>query len=266
MVKNILVLCGLLILVGGLGYWQFGFFSDVKQSIERETAVTRAQHMVGNMETQAKGLTERARQLRIRARTQEKEVDRDTQQAEKTKLAIVKLAAAAKEAGLPKPSEATDEDRAKTLAFAGRTLTAVEVYSTLTKWQGEARAAEAKLKVPRTMIDRMRTTADLFEQKQSEFLTRIDATRSTLEQLEMQRDLAQLDKELAELGASAAGNPAGELQGVLETLQKQIDEYEATSEVLTAETSSSGPLTPDEALAGQTSEVSVQSELDALWK
>ena len=57
--------------------------------------------------------------------------------------------------------------------------------------------------------------------------------------------------ELAELGTSLAGNPAGELQDVLETLQKQIDEYEATSEVLTVKLTSSGALTPDEVLLGR---------------
>jgi len=265
MTKNMFAFVGLLALVGGIGVWQFGYFTEVKETIERETAISRAATIVKQMEDRAASLTERARELRIRARSQEKEVERDIQQADKTKRAIGTLASAAKDAGLPKPSQAQAEDRSKTIAFAGRTLTAAEVYDTLEKWQSEVRTAVERLKVPRKMIEKMRSTADQLEQKQSQFLAQIDSTRSTLQQLEMQRDLAELDKELAELGASAAGNPAGELQGVLETLQKQIDEYEATSEVLSAETTSEGPLTPDEVLAGQVTEVSVRSELDALW-
>ncbi len=127
------------------------------------------------------------------------------------------------------------------------------------------RANEERLKVTRGMIDRIRTTADQLEQKQTQYLAQVQNTRATLERLEMQRDLAELDKELAELGASASGNPAGELKGVLETLQKRIDEYEATSEVLTAEPASSEPLTPSDVLAGSANRATVRQELDSLW-
>jgi chromosome segregation ATPase len=116
------------------------------------------------------------------------------------------------------------------------------------------------------MIDRIRSTADQLEQKQSQFASQVQATRATLERLEMQRDLAALDKELAELGASASGNPAGELKDVLETLQKQIDEFESTSEVLGAEQVAGQPLTPEDVLAGADSGSTVRKELDSLWE
>ncbi len=265
MTKNIFAMCGLVALVGALGIWQFGFFSSVKEQIDRETAVTRAQHVVRNMEERAASLTDRARELRIDARTREKAIEREEQQTAKTKQAVVALAEAARDAGLPKPTAAGAEDLKKTLAFAGRTLAAAEVYSTLERWQSDVRGSEERLKVTRGMIDRIRTTADQLEQKQTQFVAQVQNTRATLERLEMQRDLASLDKELAELGASAAGNPAGELKGILETLQKQIDEYEATSEVLAAEPESGELLTPDEALAGNAVEVTIRQELDTLW-
>jgi chromosome segregation ATPase len=265
MAKNVMALCGLVALVGGLGVWQFGFFSDVKEQLERETAVTRAQSIVASMEQRAESLTDRARELRIKARTQEKEVERDEAQTAKTQQAILTLAAAARERGLPKPSAASEADRQQTIAFAGRTLTADEVYETLRKWQKAAQTAEDRLKIPRAMIERMRTTADQLEQKQSQFVVQVQATRATLERLEMQRDLAALDAELAELGASASGNPAGELENVLDTLQKQIDEYESTSEVLAAEPATGEPLSLDEVLATTSAEPSIHDTLDALW-
>lgn len=265
MTKNMLAFVGLVALVGALGIWQFGFFSNVKEQIERETAVTRAQTIVRDVETRANSLTERARELRIEARTREKAIERDESNAEKTTKAIVALATAARDAGLPKPTAAGPDDLKKTLAFAGKTLSASEVYRTLERWQTDVRSNVDRLKVTRTMIDRIRSTADQLEQKQTQFLVQVQYTRATLERLELQRDLASLDKELAELGASAGGNPAGELKGVLDTLQKQIDEYEATSEVLAAEPTATDTLTPEEALSGSTTEVSVRQELDALW-
>lgn len=265
MTKNVLALCGLVALVSGLGIWQFGYFTDVKEQIERETAVTRAQRIVRDMEERAASLTDRARKLRIDARTREKAIEREEADTEKTRDAIKTLASLARKAGLPKPSEATDEDRKKTMPFKGRKLTASEVYKTLEAWQIEVTQNLERLKVPRTMIDRIRTTADQLEEKQSLYVSQVQATRATLEKLEMQRDMAALDAELAELGASVSGKPAGELQGVLETLQKQIDEYESTSEVLLAETGPDEPLTPDEVLSGETIESSVRSEIDALW-
>jgi chromosome segregation ATPase len=263
--KNILALVGLVALVIGLAVWQYGFFRDVKQQIERETAVARAQTIVRNMEERAAALTDRARKLRIDARTREKEMERDVEHVETTKQAVVKLAGAARDAGLPKPSEATPNDLQKSLPFGGRSLTAGEVYRTLEKWQRDAQSKEQRNKVTRVMIDRIRSTADQLEQKQSQFASQVQATRATLERLEMQRDLASLDKELAELGASASGNPAGELKDVLETLQKQIDEYESTSEVLGAEQVAGQPLTPDDVLAGPAGDVGVRKELDSLW-
>ena len=173
MTRNLLALCGLVALVGGLGVWQFELFSDVKEQLERETAVARAQSIVRDMESRAALLTQRARKLRVKARTQEKEVERDEAQAAKTKKAIATLAQGAKNAGFPKPSAASEADRQKTMVFCGRTLPAAEVYDTLQRWQQkEFRAAEDRLKIPRRMIDRMRATADQLEEQQSQFVTR----------------------------------------------------------------------------------------------
>lgn len=263
--KSILAMCGLVALVVALGIWQFGFFSNVKEHIKRETAVARAQAVVRNMEERAASLTDRARQLRIEARELEKPIEREEQQTAKTKQAVVTLAQAARDAGLPKPSAAAPDDLKKTMAFAGRTLSAAEIYRTLERWQSDVRASEDRLQATRGMIDRIRITADQLEQKQSQYVAQVEQTSALLKRLELQRDLAAMDKELAELGASAAGNPAGELKGILETLQKQIDEYEATSEVLAAEPAADQPLTPDQVLAGQGEEVTVRQELDALW-
>ncbi len=265
MFKNILAFVGLAALVGAVGVWQFGYFNNVKQQIERETAVTRAQNIVRDMESRAATLSKRARELRVEAQTRDKALQREEEQANKTRQAIVKLAEAARSAGLPRPSEAGPDDLKKTLNFAGRMMAAGEVYKLLERWQESITSSDERLKVTRSMIDRIRATADQLEQKQSQFVTQVQATRATLERLELQRDLSKLDAELAELGSSAAGNPAGELQGVLETLQKQIDEYEATSEVLGAERTAGETLTADEVLAGKATDVSARQKLDALW-
>lgn len=265
MTRNLLAMIGLLTLVIGLGIWQFDYFSQVKQQIERDSAVHRANMIVGDMEKRGAELSERTRKLRVDARTREKQLERDEAQTSKTKAAIQSLAKAAIISGLPKPTEATPEDLAKTLSFAGKSLPASEVYSILERWQAEVRRNNERLTITRTMIDRIRSTADQLESKQEKYLTQVQNTRATLERLELQRDLAALDKELAELGATTSGNPVGDLKGVMETLQKQIDEYESTSEVLATESANLDDLTPDEALSGSTEAANVRHEIDAIW-
>jgi hypothetical protein len=49
-------------------------------------------------------------------------------------------------------------------------------------------------------------------------------------------------------------------------LQKQIDEFESTSEVLGAEQVAGQPLTPEDVLAGADSGATVRKELDSLWE
>lgn len=269
MVRNVLAMIGLLVLVAGLGIWQFGFFSkkvdEVTLQIERETAVARAEGMIRNTERQAAELTEKARKMRIDARAKEIAVARDAEQLQKTRLAMAALAKAAREAGLPKPTEAGDEALKKTLSFAGRTLSGAELYQTLERWQADVQRDERKVEVLTKISDRMRAAADEYEAKQQKMLAAASNVQARLEELKLQRDLAKVEKELAELGANLRGDFSGDLGRAMETLQKEIDELQATSEVLGQPTEQGPALTPDEVLAGQQAEVSVRQQLDALW-
>lgn len=269
MVRNVLAMIGLLVLLAGLAIWQFGFFSkkveEVTLQIERETAVARAESMIRNTERQAVELTEKARKMRIDARAKEIAVARDAEQAQKTRLAMAALAKEARQAGLPKPTEAGGEDLKKTLSFAGRTLSGAELYQTLERWQADVQRDERKVDAMTKIGDRMRALAEQYEAKQQKMLTAASDVRARLDELNMQRDLAKVEKELAELGANLRGDFAGDLGRAMETLQNEIDELQATSEVLGQPTDSGPALTPDEVLAGQRAEVSVRQQLDALW-
>ena len=61
MVRSLLALMGLLAVLGGVGIWQFGFFSgqieEVSQRIERETAKARAEAMIRDLERKTEELT-----------------------------------------------------------------------------------------------------------------------------------------------------------------------------------------------------------------
>ncbi len=269
MVRSILAMVGLLALLTGLAVWQFGFFSkkvqEVSLQIERETAVARAEGMIRDTERQAAELTEKARKLRIEARAREIAVERGAEQVEKTRLATAALAKAAREAGLPKPTEAGPDDLKKTFTFAGRTLTGAELYQTLERWQTDVQRDERKVSVNAKITDRFRAAADQLEAKQGKMVAAVTDVRAKLEELNMQRDLAQVEKDLAELGANLRGDFAGDLGQAMNTLQKEIDELQATSEVIGKEPDQGPALTPDDVLAGQQAEVSVRQQLDALW-
>jgi len=107
----------------------------------------------------AKAVFWNRRLRRIDARAKEIAVARDAEQVQKTRLAMAALANAAREAGLPKPTEAGDEDLKKTLGFAGRTLSGAELYQTLERWQADVQRDERKVDVLTKISDRMRAAA-----------------------------------------------------------------------------------------------------------
>ncbi|MCY2991267.1 MAG: hypothetical protein NTY19_25845 [Planctomycetota bacterium] len=270
MVRSILAMVGLLTLLAGLAIWQFGFFSkkvqEVTNQIERETAVARAEGMIRDTERRAAELTEKARKLRIDARAKELAVEREAAQVQKTRLALAALANAAREAGLPKPTEAGEDDLKKTLVFAGRSLTGAELYHTLERWQADVQRDERKVSTTTKLTDRIRVAADQLESKQRKMVASVSDVRTRLDELNMQRDLAKVEQELAELGANLRGDFAGDLGRAMDTLQKEIDELQATSEVLGKQPDQGPALTPDDVLAGQQAELSVQQQLDTLWE
>jgi len=269
MLRNTLALVGLLAVLAVLAIWQFGFFSrkveEVTTQIERDTAVARAEGMIRDTERRAAEMTDKARRLRIDARAKEIAVERDAERINTTRLAMTALANGAREVGLPKPSEAGEEHLTKTLTFAGRTLTGEELYRTLERWQADVQRGDRKVKATAAITERIRAAADQLEAKQQSMVDAVADVRAKLEELKLQRDLARVETELAELGANLRGDFAGGLGQAMETLQKEIDELQATSEVLGRQPDAGRALTPDEALAGQHAEVSLRQQLDSLW-
>jgi chromosome segregation ATPase len=269
MIRSVFALVGLTALLIGLAIWQFGFFSakvqQVTTQIERETAVARAESMIRDTERRADDLSQKAQKLRVEARAKEIAASREVENLDKTRAATAALATAAREAGLPKPSVAQEEHRKQTLAFAGRTLTGEEVYRTLDRWQGEWNRGDGKRQVTEKIITRMRTAADQLEAKQQRLATSINDVRGKLEDLQMQRDLARVEKELSELGASVRGEFAGDVGQALQTLQKEIDELQATTDVVGSTAGENAPLTPDEVLTGPAQKATGRQQLDALW-
>lgn len=269
MTRNLLALVGLVALLAGLGVWQFGFLSakvdEVSTQIERETAVARATAMIRDAERRADDLIEKSRQLRVKARAQELAAERTAATAAKTRQAMTALATAARSAGLPKPSEAGEAELAKTINFAGRTLTGAEVYRTLERWQADFDRETRRSETTQTMIARIRTAADQLESKQSQMVASVGDVRAKLEELSMQRDLARVETELAELGASVRGEFAGDLGHAMETLQTEIDELQATTDVLGGQADATAPLTPQDALEANAAEVTIRQQLDSLW-
>jgi len=249
--------------------WQFGFVSakveQVSTQVERKTAIARAEAMIRDTERRATELSDRARELRIEAQTREIAAEREAEQDQKMRLALGALAVAAREAGLPKPSDAKEGDLEKRFSFAGRNLSGDGVYRTLKRWQLQVRRNDQNRETTRKMIERMRTAADQLKSKQQSMITRIGEVRSKLEELEIHRDLARVEKELAELGADVRGEFAGDLGKAMKTLQQEIDELQATADVLGKEPQAGASLTPDEVLAESGADPTVLQELDALW-
>ncbi len=239
----------------------------LRKQVDRQTAVARAERMIEDMTNRAAALTGQARNLRIEARTREKALERERERLRRKKEAVLLLAQAARSHGLRKPSQQQEKDLGKLVVFGGRQLSGREVYRLLRRWQADVTRLESEVALGEQMIERMRDTAEKLENKRVEWERRIHETAALVERLSAQRDLARINKEIAELGATVDGNPAGELEETVKLLQREIDEYEATAEVLADES----PAVLDRAadrLTSETTDVAkfdVESALDRYW-
>jgi chromosome segregation ATPase len=270
MIKNILALLGTCIVIVGLLTWNYGYLSrkidEVSTQIERETAVAKAEARIRAVEEKAGQIKEKARQLRIEARSREMALERDDQKRAKDAEAIQALVAAAKDAGLPKPSEAKADSLEKTLVFAGKTLRGHEAYALLQRWQGGLERDEQSTRTRRVTIDRLRKAAEQLDAQRERLIVQVAEVRGKLDELAVQRDMAKVERELAELGANSRGNFAGDLGKDLDTIQKEIDESLATVEVLGTESASAEVADPDALLKAGITGVGANKKLDSFWK
>lgn len=270
MMKSVLAFVGAVVLLLGFASYHYGFLSkkvdEVSTQIERETAVARAENRIRDIEKRAEDIGEKARDLRIKARTQELSEERQAESRLKTQAAMKNLADAAKQGGLPKPSAMGPDDLKKSIAFAGKSLTGQEVLKLLQTWQSQL-AHKEKLSVTATkMASSRRAAADQLESQREKMLALVTDVRSKLEDLAMQRDMAKVEVELAELKATSSGAYSGDLGGTLKTIQKEIDEKLATVEVLQAESTAAELNNPEAALqSAETAGMSLQG-LDKLFE
>lgn len=269
--KTIFATIGILALILGIVIWQFGFFSkqvnDITKRIDRATAAARAEAMIEKAKNQADSLQQRSREMKIKARTMEIGVAREQEDLNKTEFAVKQLAQTIKAAGLPRPSEIgtlTDEQKQTKIVFAGKEGTAMDAYNQLAKWQAEYEQKKSVLDAKRKLIANQNGVAVKMLEKQKVLYTAIEKIQVQLSKLETEREIAAINKELTELGATAEGVNVGEIGKVLDTIQEEIDELSATSEVINEETAK-----PKEGDVYSMPEMTTDSDgknaLDTLW-
>lgn len=272
MVKGILATVGLLAIIGGVVVWQYNFFSSqtnkIKTDIDRATAVSRAERMISETKAKASGLDEQARKYQIDARTLELAVEREEKNLSVTREAMKSLAQTAKKAGLPKASEQdkmTSEQKKLTLSLGGKSISATDVYPTLARWQAELKHKETISGQKRKMVERMRAVAGQLLEKKTEMDSVINKLEGQLKELEMSRELAKVNMELSKMEANVEGIYSGDYGKVLDTIQQEIDELSATSEVYKDETvQKKEVLNPSDIVTPAVR--SDSSVLDDLWK
>lgn len=270
MVKSILATLGILAVVVGIAVWQFGFLSDqaaqMSKKVDRATAAARANKAISETKAKIGRLDEQARGYRVDARTLELAWEREQEAIAKLEAAMKALATAAKEAGLPSPSERdalTDEQKKIGLKFGGKTVSADEVYSTLDRWNVDLKQKRSIAEQKKTTFDRTRAVAEQLAKKKGEMELTVAKLEGRLKELETAKDLAAVNAELASMEANVEGVDVGELGAALDVLQEEIDELNAQTNVYQDETNErSAALQPTDVLEP----VSDEAELDALWK
>ena len=269
--RTIFATIGILAVILCIVIWQFGFFSkqvsDITKKIDRATAVQRAEGMIAKTKSQADSLQERSREMKIKARTMEIGVEREQEDLNKTEFAVKQLAQTIKTAGLPRPSEIgtlTDEQKQTKIVFAGNEGTAMDAYNQLGKWQAEYEQKKSVLDAKRKLIANQNEVAAKMLEKQKELYAAIEKIQVQLSKLETEREIAAINKELAELGATAEGVNVGDIGKVLDTIQEEIDELTASAEVINEE--SAKPKGGDVyTMPEMSSDSDGKNPLDALW-
>ena len=233
---------GILAVILVIAVWQFGFFhsqvKDISTKIDRATAVDRANAMIDNTQSQADSLKDRSRQLLTDARKTELSVERDEEKLVRLELAFKQLAQTLKTAGLPCPSKMgtlTDEQKQTKIVFAGREGSALDAYNQIAKWNSEFLQKKAILDAKRNLIERQRAAADSMIVKQGELYAVIEKIKIQLAKLETEREIARINAQMAELGATEAGVNIGELGKFLDVIQDEIDGLNAETDIANAE-------------------------------
>lgn len=269
MVKNLLAFVGVCVVFGIAAIYHYGYLSqkvnDVRSQIDRETAVARAEARIMDIERRAEDIGDKSRKLRIDARAREMSVEREQESKTKTETAMKNLAEAMKSAGLPKPSAMSPDDLQKTVAYAGRMLKGQEVVKLLQGWNELLQRQKKKTDAQNKIATSMRQAADQLEQQRDKLLSLVTEVRGKLEDLALQRDMASVEKELAELKSNSSGSYSGELGAALKTIQKEIDEKLATVEVLGQESSATDLANPEAALRATEESGNAMSDLDKLF-
>lgn len=269
--KTIFTTIGLLAVIILVSVWQYGFFNkqmnNAMKKLDRATAVQRAEKMIRDTQAKADGMNDRSRELKIEARSMEIGLERQQEDLAKSESAYKQMAAALKAAGLPKPSEMgtlTDEQKKTPIVFAGKSGTAADAYRQVAKWKAEYDQKKSVLDSKRKLVDARNKIANQMLDKQKEMYAYIEKIQTQLAQLDTQREVAEINKELAELGATVEGVNSGDLGKTLDTIQAEIDELNATTEVTNAEA--------DKPTSGDTwskddvnNSGNPDTSLDALW-
>ncbi|MBQ2788978.1 MAG: hypothetical protein IJE97_05020 [Thermoguttaceae bacterium] len=270
MAKTILATLGILAVVAGIAIWQFGFLSEqaaqMSKKVDRATAAARANKAIAETKARIGRMDEQARKYRVDARTLELAWEREQEAIAKLEAAMKALATAAKEAGLPSPSERdalTDEQKAIVLTFGGKKVAAEDVYLTLEKWSAELKQKRSIAEQKKTTFERTRGVAEQIAKKKGEMELAVAKLEGRLKELETAKDMAAVNAELASMEANVEGVDVGELGVALDVLQEEIDELTAQSNVYQDEANErETSLRPTDVLEP----VSDEAELDALWK
>ncbi len=271
MIRNILAFVGLIALLGGLALVQFVWLSARIQDSHARVDVAKARMEVARLMQETRqevvGLTGRAKELRLSARRLEIALERESESLEKIQLVISKLADAAKQAGLPKPSEAQGENLDKEIEFAGRTMSGAEVYRTLERWQTQRQLGNGREEKMQTMLERLHDAADQLESKQETLSAKAaDATSGIEWQVLGPHALEQLETGLEQLDAVVREADSSDLDQALGTIQVEIDESLTAIETYRGDPADSDLLTPEQALAGMEPDDTIKQELDKLWE
>jgi len=208
---------------------------DKKNQLEKQfkdaTVLERARAQLADAKKSRLKLKGIADQFSVDSEVSLKQVKRLENEKEKTSDAFKKLQDTARQAGLPKFSDATEEDLTKTLQIGTKNFTGADIYRVLREYKAQLDQADAAIEREHIKPKFLKDRAEKIRTQ----LIRVDSNIADMERkiadLEMYQELFAANKTIDSLGLS--DDKMTELlntESVLTELRKKIDASEVREE------------------------------------
>jgi prepilin-type N-terminal cleavage/methylation domain-containing protein len=234
----VVAIIGVLIIVSirftGCGIYESGEavvkdkYRQLDKYLKDATVLERSNEQLAKAKKQRKELAEKTQKYKVDAEVAKRQTARIEEKIQKSKVAFTSVQEIAKQAGLPKRSEATADDLAKKIMLNGKELTGNDIYGHLKNSKEEVTQCERDAEREKTRVQRYSALAEDIEKALVKMDDDITAIENYIEDYKMYQEMLAA-KSIVDLGLNDT-----QIDQILNSdnniaeLRKKVDELDAT--------------------------------------